>query len=71
MEQTIKENRERIKILQVEKQDLVMELRAKRARKKEIDAEMARIRYEIRRIKIEKGGLTSSQAGQSSDQEVT
>ena len=71
MEQTIKESRERIKVLQAEKQDLVVELRAKRARKKEIDTEIARLRADIKRSKGNKVESANSQGEQSSDQEAT
>ena len=61
----IKEYRDRLKVLRMERKALVTEIKAKRARKKEIEAEMVLLRADIKREKREKGGVTGRQADQT------
>ena len=51
MMDTVKEYRDRLKVLRGEKKALVVDIRIRRAAKQKIDAEMAELRFKIRAIK--------------------
>ena len=51
MWKTLKEKRDKLRLLRVQKKDLDSEIRAKRENKKAITVEMAKLRAEVRWIK--------------------
>ncbi len=70
MNKIIKEKRSRLKILREERRNLISEIRDRKNRKREIETEMAQLRFDIKREKGKKSGGADIQTEQTSAQKT-